>query len=75
MKIIIFGILSLLFSMIDYSLAINLVSRIYGERVSLLMTSFPINVIYFVLVFFVEIITIRGYQKLLLRVSRVIWKN
>ncbi len=72
---IIFVMVSLLFSLFDYNIGISVTRQVYGEEVSILLTYFPLNVVYFFTVFFVELIMIREYQAFFAKILSILYKR
>ncbi|BBG25296.1 hypothetical protein IC006_2631 [Sulfuracidifex tepidarius] len=68
MRKITFVLLSLLFSLLDYNVGISVTRLVYGEEVSILLSHFPLDIIYFLIIFFTELAMIKGYQTLFVRV-------
>ena len=71
MKLIIFGLLSLIFTIVDIGIGVNVSRDIYGYQVYSLILSFPFNVIYFLIVYLTEFFVLYfGVSKLLYKVFR-----
>ncbi|WP_338603381.1 hypothetical protein V6M85_04210 [Sulfolobus tengchongensis] len=64
MKWIIISLLSLAFTIVDYKIGLEVTRITYGYTVYQLMNSIPFNVIYFCLIFLVELIIMRSLLKI-----------
>ncbi|BDB98809.1 hypothetical protein [Saccharolobus caldissimus] len=65
MKWIIIGLLSLFIALFDYKIGLEMTRIIYGDVVYKIMTSLPFSIIYFVIVFIMEILIISLFQKII----------
>ncbi|WP_048052755.1 hypothetical protein [Saccharolobus islandicus] len=64
MKWIIIGMVSLLLTIVDYSIGIESVKLVYGYAVYQLLTTMPFNVVYLCLIFLIELLIINSFLKL-----------
>jgi hypothetical protein len=70
-KLVIFGLLSLLFTVIDVGIGVNVSKVIYGYQVYSLLLSFPFNAIYFLIIYLTEFLVLYfGVSKLLYKIFR-----
>jgi len=65
-----FVAVSLVLSLFDYFAGIELLRRAYGEGIASVFSSFPINLIYFTLVFLIELTFVTSLSKVVGRLAR-----
>jgi hypothetical protein len=65
-----FVAVSLVLSLFDYFAGIELLRRTYGEGIASVFSSFPINLIYFTLVFLIELTFVTSLSKVVGRLAR-----
>jgi len=65
-----FVAVSLVLSLFDYFAGIELLRRAYGEGIASVFSSFPINLIYFTLVFLIELTFVTSLSKVVGRLVR-----
>ncbi|MCQ4335929.1 MAG: hypothetical protein NO130_00855 [Sulfolobales archaeon] len=70
MRQITFVAVSLVLSLFDYFAGIELLRRTYGEGISSVFSSFPINLIYFTLIFLIELTFVTSLSKVVGRLAR-----
>ncbi|MCG2888836.1 MAG: hypothetical protein L7H21_05060 [Sulfolobales archaeon] len=70
MRQITFVAVSLVLSLFDYFAGIELLRRAYGEGIASVFSSFPINLIYFTLIFLIELTFITSLSKVVGRLAR-----
>ena len=70
MRQITFVAVSLVLSLFDYFAGIELLRRAYGEGIASVFSSFPINLIYFTLVFLIELTFVTSLSKVVGRLAR-----
>jgi len=69
-KQITFVAVSLVLSLFDYFAGIELLRRAYGEGIASVFSSFPMNLIYFTLVFLIELTFITSLSKVVGKLVR-----
>jgi hypothetical protein len=65
-----FVAVSLVLSLFDYFAGIELLRRAYGEGIASVFSSFPINLIYFTLVFLIELAFVTSLSKVVVKLAR-----
>ena len=70
MRQITFVAVSLVLSLFDYFAGIELLRRAYGEGIASVFSSFPINLIYFTLVFLIELTFVTSLSKVVGKLAR-----
>jgi hypothetical protein len=65
-----FVAVSLVLSLFDYFAGIELLRRAYGEGIASIFSSFPINLIYFTLVFLIELTFVTSLSKVVGKLAR-----
>jgi len=65
-----FVAVSLVLSLFDYFAGIELLRRAYGEGIASVFSSFPINLIYFTLIFLIELTFVTSLSKVVGRLAR-----
>ena len=70
MRQITFVAVSLVLSLFDYFAGIELLRRAYGEGIASVFSSFPINLIYFTLVFLIELAFVTSLSKVVVKLAR-----
>ena len=70
MRQITFVAVSLVLSLFDYFAGIELLRRAYGEGIASIFSSFPINLIYFTLVFLIELTFVTSLSKVVGKLAR-----
>ena len=70
MRQITFVAVSLVLSLFDYFAGIELLRRAYGEGIASVFSSFPINLIYFTLIFLIELTFVTSVSKVVGRLAR-----
>ncbi|AHC50755.1 membrane protein [Sulfolobus acidocaldarius SUSAZ] len=75
MKLVIFALLSLLFTFIDVRIGIEAMRVIYGQIVYELATSIPFLLLYSVIVYIVEFLLISSIGQITLRIIKRLKKS
>ena len=70
MRQITFVAVSLVLSLFDYFAGIELLRRAYGEGIASVFSSFPTNLIYFTLIFLIELTFVTSLSKVVGRLAR-----
>ncbi len=70
MRQITFVAVSLVLSLFDYFAGIELLRRAYGEGIASVFSSFPINLIYFTLIFLIELTFVTSLSKVVGKLVR-----
>jgi len=65
-----FVAVSLVLSLFDYFTGIELLRRTYGEGIASVFSSFPINLIYFTLIFLIELTFVTSLSKVVGKLAR-----
>lgn len=64
MRFITIILASLLFSLIDYRIGLESVRLIYGNNVYLILNEIPFNILYFIMIFSIELLVFSSLFKI-----------